>query len=294
MLFWKEAAACLQNNLQFVDRVTKRAKSIPSLRNWIRTLNGFQNLWQILQEKGFKEFFPGHVNQPSIENFFRMVRSHGRRNINPTCRQFEASFKSLLINSLTSAKTVKGNCKSDNCEVLFSLRDFALSAHNIAVEENEKVENEQYMLFNDTECDNTDTSLDNSKILKKIIQKIKHKACCVCISSIANFPNIDNFMKEAYYILQENIPFFCYKKHLINNLKLPLPLLIDYSFITCEIHREQLINELITAVSIEYVICWCRHINMLLKGKDSGERATSYLSKEAILQYKKKLRIRFR
>ena len=103
MIFWKEAAACLKNNLRFVDPVSKKPKSVPSLRNWITTLNGFRSLWQMLKTIGSKEFSPRNVSQDPIENFFGMIMSHGGRNINLTCMQLKASYKAFLINDLASA-----------------------------------------------------------------------------------------------------------------------------------------------------------------------------------------------
>ncbi|XP_024941956.1 uncharacterized protein LOC112494523 [Cephus cinctus] len=123
--FWKEAVISMKNNIRFINPVANIPKAVPSLRNWIVTLNGFQRLWQTLQQLGFNKFSPLHVNQDAIENFFGMIR---RRNVNPTCMQLESSFKTLLINNLTSAKTIKGNCMNDNTEILFSLRNFALLA----------------------------------------------------------------------------------------------------------------------------------------------------------------------
>ena len=55
--------------------------------------------------RALKEFSPGHVNEDAVEIFFGMIRSYNRRNVNPTCMQFESFFKALLINNLTSAKT---------------------------------------------------------------------------------------------------------------------------------------------------------------------------------------------
>ena len=44
--------------------------------------------------------------------------------------QFESSFKALVINKLTSAETVEGNCEHDSASALFALRDFAVLAQN--------------------------------------------------------------------------------------------------------------------------------------------------------------------
>jgi len=56
-----------------------------------------------------------------LKCFFGNIRSHGHRNINPDCFQFVLSFKTLLINNLTSIKSA-GNCESDNSELLDNLK----------------------------------------------------------------------------------------------------------------------------------------------------------------------------
>ena len=69
---------------------------------------------------------------------------------------------------------------------------------------------------------------------------------------------------------------------------MPRQLILDFSFITCRIHVETLIEPFTRIIVVEYVTCWCTFMNRLLKGKDSGATSQAYLSKLAITQYKKK------
>lgn len=151
MQFLKEAAISIEKHIRFVHPVTKKAKSVPSLNNWSRTLTGFRKLWIRLRRLRVDSFSQRHVNQDPLENFFDMIRSHGRRNINPTCMQFESSYKSLLIINLTSAKTVKGNCQDDEAEALFPLRTFATLAQeadvNLSDKENVVENDNEYQIF---------------------------------------------------------------------------------------------------------------------------------------------------
>ena len=87
--------------------------------------------------------------------------------------QFEASYKALLINNLTSAKTSKGNCKDDGAEALFSLRNFVIIAQNSENKEKvstvTEIQNDEYVLFPDEESTRTGTGIENSLILIKLI-----------------------------------------------------------------------------------------------------------------------------
>ncbi|KAE9523366.1 hypothetical protein AGLY_016314 [Aphis glycines] len=62
-----------------------------------------------------------NINQHLLECFFGNIRSHGHSNINPDCFKFVLSFKTLLINNLTSIKSSE-NCESDNSELLDNLK----------------------------------------------------------------------------------------------------------------------------------------------------------------------------
>jgi len=71
-----------------------------------------------------------NINQDPVENLFGMIRSYrhivyGRRHINPTCNQFHGSYKTLLINNLTSKRSMDINCESKNDGyLLFTLKNF--------------------------------------------------------------------------------------------------------------------------------------------------------------------------
>lgn len=110
--FWYNAIIQLQN-IKFIDKKNKKPVSTPSLNNWITTIKGFQKLWTTVNKAGMKYLKTRNINQDPLENFFGMIRSHNRRNTNPTCSNFESSFKTLLINNLTSKHSVGNNCEED-------------------------------------------------------------------------------------------------------------------------------------------------------------------------------------
>lgn len=113
--FWKDA-------LLILESMNFGTSNVPTIKNWISTIKGFQYLCKKLLNSGFKFVSLRLFNQDPVENFFCQVRSHGLRNTNPTCFHFQNSFKSLLINNLISPQSVGANCQKDNCENLTTLK----------------------------------------------------------------------------------------------------------------------------------------------------------------------------
>ena len=250
-IFWKEAAHCMAQNIQFVHRHTKKPKSVASLKNVGSTLIGFSKLWQDLQKLKFKSFSARNVNQDSIEILFGMIKSHGRRNINPTCIEF------LLINNLTSAKTVTGKCQDDEGKALFLLRNFAWKAQAIEERSNISTEtdsnNDQYVIFNnDQHSTQTGTYFEESKILMKLSQDVRFKG--TCISDLGAFHNFQTLFQDAYSNLEANITNCCFKKGVVSNLIMPLSLLLDFTFIACTENFESIRQVLLRLIAVKYVI----------------------------------------
>lgn len=112
--FWKDAITVLET-VRFVS-TRGREHVPPTIRDWITSIRGMRKLWYNLKEKGFKFVSPRNFNQDPVENFFGGIRSHGIRNINPSCAQFKASYKSLLINNFVSPHSPGFNCEKDDSE----------------------------------------------------------------------------------------------------------------------------------------------------------------------------------
>lgn len=120
--FWRDALKIL-GSMKFVCSRNK----VVSIKNWIETIKGIMYLSNKLLSNGCKFIILRNLNQDPLENFFCSIRSHGIRNINPTCTGFISSFKSLLVSNLTTKHSVGANCEIDNSEeVLVSLKEFVL------------------------------------------------------------------------------------------------------------------------------------------------------------------------
>lgn len=218
--FWSQARKCLLENVRFIDRRTLKPVSVPSLRNWASTLGGFQRLRNNLKRLSVKRFSPRNVNQDPLENFFGMIRSHGRRNVNPTSTQFQSSFKSLLINNLTSADTIKGNCQMDQDEVLCSLRNFVEKAGSADdnIEDNEH----SFLLFPENKALITRSGINGSRIVNKVFKASNSNDCLECQKNFSNVKRLNQLMHDAHVTLEANMPNLCFKYNIVSNLQIAL------------------------------------------------------------------------
>jgi hypothetical protein len=120
--FWNEALRVLES-IQFFSRNKQFVP--PSITNWILSIRNLKMIWTKLQSSGFEFLCTRNLNQDPLENFFCCVRSHGVRNINPTCNSFRATFKSLLLNNFLTSHSPSANCEKDETEgVLSGLKSF--------------------------------------------------------------------------------------------------------------------------------------------------------------------------
>lgn len=124
MEFWNTALNVLRT-IKFED-ANSRTSIPPSVSNWMKTIQGFKALWNILQANAFKYLYARNINQDTLENFFSCVRSHGLRNINPSPYSFQSTFKILLV--FMVSQSPGGNCEEDESEgALDTLRNFIIS-----------------------------------------------------------------------------------------------------------------------------------------------------------------------
>jgi len=98
-------------NLEFLDGlkiVESRRKT--GFRGMIMGLHSALELFKILQLKSHITFLITYkLSQDHLETFFSAVRSRGGYNDNPTCRQFQAAYKRLLVHN-TIVGSMHGNC----------------------------------------------------------------------------------------------------------------------------------------------------------------------------------------
>lgn len=108
------------NGLKFQDgtRVTESQRKTGFIGLVIGSHNAFE-LFKLLFSKGDMNFLITYkLSQDHLETFFSAIRGKGGYNDNPTCRQFQAAYKRLLVhNAIVGSE--KGNCSIlDNTKIL--------------------------------------------------------------------------------------------------------------------------------------------------------------------------------
>lgn len=128
---WDNSSGIIRNDFHFVD-------------GWITSIRAIIYLWQKMREKGLKFLCLRNLNQDPLENFFGQIRQHGISNTNPTCFQFTAAFKTLLVTNFTSTFSKNSNCEADSCNTLGNfaefLENFSENRENIMLDQEEEVD----------------------------------------------------------------------------------------------------------------------------------------------------------
>ncbi|XP_049798176.1 LOW QUALITY PROTEIN: uncharacterized protein LOC126226241 [Schistocerca nitens] len=93
------------------------------ISGWQTTIRSLMFIWNQLK-KGFNFLSMRAFNQDPVENVFCCVRQHGVPNTNPTCFQFKAVLKTVIVNNMSLPTKSLGNCEDDRCMPLSNLRQF--------------------------------------------------------------------------------------------------------------------------------------------------------------------------
>ncbi|XP_076283984.1 uncharacterized protein LOC143210731 [Lasioglossum baleicum] len=110
--FWSDAIRGLKC-MRYVHPVTKVPVSgALCLKNWVNIISSFEILWRFLKTQGYEDLKTRYVNQDPLENLFGCMRSVGHQNVNHTPYGFEMGYKILLINNITSSRSVGFNCEN--------------------------------------------------------------------------------------------------------------------------------------------------------------------------------------
>jgi hypothetical protein len=226
------------------------------------------------------------LNQNPIENLFAVIRQCGAGNINPNCFQFISGLKTTVLNNLTSNKSCTENWEKDEGRILDNLRDFLsqnlmLPSHITVTDNQNELIHFQVPIFNKNNAftDNFDyQSLTYEYVCGFLINKLKKKFNCDDWIKNLTTKNLDQrhifrLYKEFDKKLRLNYATedlcFCVAaifdavQCYINNsgafnkftqkLKSILLKKINFDWITCNVHNNDLKNEILT-VTIKLVI----------------------------------------
>lgn len=288
---WSEGKKLLKT-MKFITPSGK-VESVPTIANWVWTLDGIEILLKKLKENyGITSVWLRHLNQDPLENFFGAVRSHGCRNINPTCDQFESAFVTLLINNLSSVHARGKNCEEDLCHALHTLvvNKKASEPPATCSFDYADIINLNFIEIGDKEKDPKKIGplqyisgyflkLAKTKIFKVCprcksdlmttdeIEYIKYREYAgrrwLCYPSSALIRCISNMQDIINSILTNHLEVNC----LNEIIKTSMIILIDFSFIRCHLHSQDLINYLIKIVNRCLIFSYCKNINKIITGR---------------------------
>lgn len=135
------------NNLKFLDGthvlLSQRKSGFVGLLMGLKALIG---MYDEYVAKGHLQFIPSYkINQDHIELFFGTIRSQGGYNNNPTCRQFTAAYKKILIH----AEVREGG--AGNCIPLEDVNILNVTSKTKAPEQiiNESIPNRSHVDYTD-------------------------------------------------------------------------------------------------------------------------------------------------
>lgn len=95
------------------------------IRGWDITIRSIMFLWSRLKNfQGFGYLNMRGLNQDPLENFFSNIRRHGFQNSNPTCHEFVAALKTIVVNKFVASSLDESNCEDDMCQPLTLLSHF--------------------------------------------------------------------------------------------------------------------------------------------------------------------------
>lgn len=307
--FWYDAIKIL-DTVSFSN--AKRKKYVPpTITNWILTLKGFIYIWKKLSAKGFISMIPRNMNQDSLENFFGCIRSHGVRNINPTCTNFTQYYKTLILNNFAAPHSISFNCEEDEgTAILTNLRHFIEIENDEVSTEAIEVEAPQNITFSAS----TDYILRLHTYLagyvaKKILQRV-HR-CVTCSTDLISgetehllqfrqyvpgklvAPNtrFAQLFTKSCEVMAHYLPQTYSESNIARRLQTILRQYIDIKF-NCTKH--DLLSLYLQFFVKFYLFTWCKNLNKILKGTETrvGDNPMKREARKIFLtHHKKKLAI---
>lgn len=288
-LFWADAQKKLQK-MRFVNMDSLRpVRTIPCLANWNRTLDGFQRIWKrLLVEENFSSFSPRNMNQDSLENYFGSIRSHGWRNVSPSCKQFTAAYQSLVVNSISIPHSRGGNCEDDQGNMLGDLRCM-VEDQNVNHEPDVgsmddlplPLENSPQSSSLPSIFSNTMTSHAASYVAQILLRHVNNcEQCKECIMagnslsllfSDSQLHHVNSVflasVNHCNQLLKSLLPSHCFRRKLLATLYSKLYENEFAIWSTCPKHASAMKSKFLEVLILLQVHAFCSNVNRILTGK---------------------------
>ena len=201
-----------------------------------------------------------YVNQDPMENFFGLIRANGCRDIKPSCQQFSASFKSLLIDNLTSSHSIGANCAPDDSRFIISWADY--------IEMVDHVEPNYYIPPGPTThffSNDVNNQCSFESVCKDIGARLPK--CDDCTSFFTNERSVKNIYKDAKEILNNMFPKIFLKVEIKSKAINFMQEEMNFENMNCIDHQDILKKRILNVIFGRYLLSICTHINRILYGK---------------------------
>lgn len=290
--FWVSAKNILRN-MCYVDKISHEiVRRVPSLSNWKFTIDGFQKLWtHVHSNYGFSKLNTRYCNQDPLENFFGLIRSHAVRNTNPTPRQFEDSFITLLVSNMKSISIIGGNCETaDDSSMLFSLQQCLTDVSNVEVDDVTRKDtciDEPLELFSDNVVRENlivaSLSEHCTEIIDLILKQVNY--CSECKECFQN----SEFLVCAKQLVSRINKFLQSRSHRRNILHVLLQHFelynVNISWHECTEHHANIFRIMVRAISVKTIVWWCERKNKIIE--DDSVDLMQCEARENIVQIKR-------
>jgi hypothetical protein len=110
--FWSDSLPRIRDWKAIDSKNGQLRTNFKFVEGWQITIRAVMHLWQNLKGMGLQYLSLRNLNQDPVENLFCQIRQHGICNTNPTCHQFVAALKTVVINNFRSPLSRGSDCKS--------------------------------------------------------------------------------------------------------------------------------------------------------------------------------------
>lgn len=304
--FWMEEAVPLLDNMKFLTTGSCKRESPPSLKNWPFTLKNIKNIWTTVKENGFEYLLGRHLNQDPIENLFGQIRSHGARNSNPTSSSFIRAFKVMCVNSTLNLYNPTFNCEQDDCTVLCEGLKCFFKPSPLTIQTPDSLPHplpptsfvDDASVTEYSEVSRYMSVVTNNYVSGFLLKKIKKKVfiCSDCKTSLfcgwsdnpnnalisareyggawaqrlcyptENFAQCFNNINDICTHVLKTDPHNCKLSEKISD---HIKNSTSFDYITCSVHKLEIVNYIIKLSIRTLVHAYCKNINRIIMGLDS-------------------------
>ncbi|KAJ8913092.1 hypothetical protein NQ315_006594 [Exocentrus adspersus] len=285
--YWKKAFQIIKKwkFKRFTKQGNLRTTKPPSQIGWLTSIRAIQYIWNDLRSKGFSSLRPRALNQDALENLFGAIRSGCGDN--PTVFQFIGSLKTQILNGLTKQALSGTNCEEDDNVLLSNLKSFLHVEETHTDSDAETGGNEETLsvayvsgfiakkiLGPDHQCDDCQqllcsTSMEAQNLFIAFKEWTDNENRLMYPSE-----NLVIAVGHAVTVLENFIQKHGGKPDLSKCSAIEIKNVVNFSWFSCELHCNTIIEGVIKAVCPIGIPWWCKRQNRNIIQEKKDARAT--------------------